>query len=62
MIDRRAMFFFVSALVCLVIMPVLPHDPKHPWLQRTPIVLIALLILCGLLSWLDHWSRRHQSD
>lgn len=57
MIDRRAVFFFVSAVVSIALIPVLPDDPKHVWLQRTPIVLAAALVVLGVLSWLDHWSR-----
>lgn len=57
MIDRRAVFFLVSAVVTAVLMPVLPDDPKHVWLQRTPIVMIVMLVVLAILSWLDHWSR-----
>lgn len=62
MIDKRALFFFVSAVVSLAIMPILPDDPKHVWLQRTPIVLVIALVILGILSWLDHWSRHRMPD
>ncbi|MFM2077807.1 MAG: hypothetical protein RJA49_1697 [Actinomycetota bacterium] len=61
MIDKRAIFFFLSAIVTLALMPVLPDDPKHVWLQRTPVVLAIALVVLGLLSWLDHWSRQRES-
>lgn len=57
MIDKRAVFFFVSAVVSAALMPLLPEDHKHVWLHRTPIVLMILLVVLGVLSWLDHWSR-----
>lgn len=62
MIDKRAIFFFVSALVSVAIMPLLPDDPKHIWLQRTPVVLVVALVVLGILSWLDHWSRHRMHD
>jgi inorganic phosphate transporter, PiT family len=61
-IDKRAVFFFVSALVSVAMMPLLPDDPKHVWLQRTPIVLVVALVILGILSWLDHWSRHRTHD
>lgn len=62
MIDRRAIFFFMSAIVSAALIPVLPEDPKHVWLARTPIVLVVALVVLGVLSWLDHWSRHRTSD
>ena len=62
MIDKRAVFFLLSAVLCLAIMPFLPDDPAHPWLQRTPIALVVLLVVLGVLSWLDHWSRSRTRD
>lgn len=60
MIDKRAVFFLVSALVTVVMIPLLPEDPKHVWLHRTPIVLAGALVLLAALSWLDHWSRHRE--
>ena len=34
--------FFVSAVVTAVLVPVLPDDPKHVWLHRTPFVMIVV--------------------
>ncbi len=59
--DKRAVFFFLSAVVTVALMPVLPDDPKHVWLQRTPVVLAVALVVLGTLSWLDHWSRQREA-
>ena len=56
--DRRAVFFLCSALATAVLMPLLPDEPAHPWLHRTPYVMIPAFVLLALLSWLDHRSRR----
>ena len=39
----------------------LPDDPKHVWLQRTPFLMIIGLVVLAALSWLDHWSRNRDS-
>jgi hypothetical protein len=57
MIDRRAVFFLVSAALTAALIPLLPDDPKHVWLHRTPFVMIIGLVVLAGLSWLDHWSR-----
>lgn len=62
MIDKRAVFFVVSAIVSLAMMPLLPEDPDHPWLHLTPVALIVALLLLAVLSWIDHWSRHRDFD
>ena len=59
MIDKRAIFFLLSAVVTVALIPVLPEDEKHVWLHRTPIVLAIVLVVLAVLSWLDFWSRHH---
>ena len=55
--DRRAIFFFLSAVVSLALIPVLPEDPKHVWLHRTPIVLAAALVVLGI-GWVSPLDER----
>ena len=58
--DRRGVFFLVAAVMSAVLIPLVPNDPKHLWLHRTPFVLIAGLVFLALVSFLDHWSANRQ--
>jgi len=55
--DRRAVFFLLSAVATALLMPLLPAEPSHPWLERTPYVMIPAFVLLALLSWIDHRAR-----
>jgi hypothetical protein len=51
--DRRALFFLGSALVCLVLVPVTPSD-----LRWFALVLAGVYLVLAAGSALDNWSRR----
>ena len=50
--DRRALFFLGSALVCLVLVPVTPSD-----LRWFTLVLSGVYVVLAIGSALDNWSR-----
>ena len=54
MIDRRAIFFLLSAAATAVLTPLLPDERAHVWLHRTPFVMVPAFVVLALLSWLDH--------
>lgn len=60
--DRRAIFFFLAAIVAGVLERFVPHDPKHDLADRMGWPLTVLLVVLGILSLLDHFSRRRQHD
>jgi len=60
MIDRRAVFFLISAAVVAVLAPIVPYDEKHPLADKVGTPLAIALVVLALLSFLDHWSRRSE--
>jgi hypothetical protein len=50
--DRRAWFFVVAALVCVLLVPL--ADPQHRWVAWTT---GAAYVVLAVLSALDDWSR-----
>lgn len=60
--DRRAIFFFLAAIVSGALERFVPHDPKHLLADRMGWPLTVLLVVLGVLSLLDHFSRRRQND
>jgi hypothetical protein len=50
--DRRAQFFVLAALLCVVLVPLAPHDFK----EVTAVVAVTYLVL-ALASYLDFRSR-----
>ena len=52
-IDRRAIFFWVSAVLALCMLPITPDDLR--WVGK---VLAMALFALGGLSFLDHAARR----
>jgi hypothetical protein len=50
--DRRALFFLGSALVCLVLVPLTPSD-----LRWFALVLAGVYLVLAAGSALDNWSR-----
>ena len=57
--DRRAMFFLISAVAAALLEPFVPHDDKHPLLDQVGWPLAIVFVVLAALSWLDHWSRHH---
>jgi hypothetical protein len=55
--DRRAGFFFITAVLCLLLVPV--TLPKLRWVGE---VLVLAQVLLGLLSLADHLSRRRRTN
>jgi hypothetical protein len=53
--DRRATFFLVAALVCVLLVPVTDDD------RWVPIVTAIVYVLLALASFLDARSRKHSS-
>jgi hypothetical protein len=51
--DRRAGFFFISAFACLLLIPV-----ALPKFRFVGVTLVIVQSIVGLLSLLDHLSRR----
>lgn len=56
--DRRAIFFLISAAAIAVLEPFVPHEDKHPLLDQVAWPLVIAFVVLAALSWLDHWSRR----
>ncbi len=56
MMDRRAVFFLCSALICVLLATVTPHDLR--WVGN--VMAIAYVVLSAA-SWLDHASRRRSN-
>jgi hypothetical protein len=54
--DRRAVFFFCSAIVCTLLVALTPSELR--WVGY--IMAIAYAVL-GAASWLDHSSRRRSN-
>jgi hypothetical protein len=54
--DRRAVFFLCSALVCAVLAFVTPSELR--WVGN---VMTAAYAVLAMASWLDHSSRRRSS-
>ncbi|HVE17611.1 MAG TPA: hypothetical protein VNB52_00940 [Ilumatobacteraceae bacterium] len=54
--DRRAVFFLCSALVCAVLVFVTPSELR--WVGN---VMTAAYAVLAMASWLDHSSRRRSS-
>jgi hypothetical protein len=54
--DRRAIFFLCSALVCALLVGVTPTELR--WVGTVMSLAFAVL---ALASWLDHSSRRRSS-
>lgn len=52
MIDRRALFFAVFAVVCFVLVPI--AEAKHRWV---PEWLGIIYVVLAIASALDAWSR-----
>lgn len=55
--DRRAVFFFLAAAFCAVLIPFIPHESGKPSLDWVGWTLVIGYVLLGLLSWLDAWAR-----
>jgi hypothetical protein len=55
-IDRRAVFFFSSAFLCLLLIPA--ALPKYRFVGE---ILVVAQSVLGLLSLADHLSRRRRS-
>ena len=55
-IDRRAVFFFGSACLCILLVPV--TLPQFRWVGE---LLAATQVVLGTFSLLDHLSRRRRS-
>ena len=56
MMDRRAVFFMCSAVVCVLLAGVTPHDLR--WVGDVMAIAYAVL---AAASWLDHASRRRSN-
>lgn len=54
-VDRRAIFFALSAVVCGLLVPVCPTE--YRWVGG---VLVVGYVLLALASWLDHRTRRRR--
>lgn len=54
--DRRAVFFFAAAWACRELVQ---HTPTE--LRYVGNVMAVWLLVLGLLSWLDHVSRKRAS-
>jgi uncharacterized membrane protein len=54
--DRRAVFFICSAVICMLLATVTPSDLR--WVGNTMAIAYALL---AAASWLDHASRRRSN-
>jgi hypothetical protein len=52
MIDRRAVFFVLSAVVCVALVPL--AEPQHRWV---PEVTAIVYVVLAVASALDAWSR-----
>jgi len=50
--DRRALFFFGAALLCLALVPLTPDTYRY-----VGVVMLIWLTVLGLLSHLDYRSR-----
>ncbi len=60
--DKRAIFFFVAAAVSGALISAVPDDPKNPHVADIGPTLVVACVILGLLSLLDHVSRkRHRS-
>jgi hypothetical protein len=57
-IDRRAVFFLISAAVVAGLAPIVPYGAKPRLADRGGMPLAIALVVLALLSFLDHWSRR----
>ncbi len=55
-LDRRAVFFFVSGLVCALLVPVTPDELR--WVGE---VMVVTFLVLALASWLDDRSRARGS-
>jgi hypothetical protein len=60
--DRRALFFFVAAVITGALERFVPHDPKHPLADRMGWPLTIALVVLGVLSLLDHASRARRRN
>ena len=54
--DRRAVFFLCSAIVCVLMAGVTPPD-----LRWVGYVMAASYAVLAAASWLDHYSRRRSN-
>ena len=52
MIDRRAVFFAISAVVCALLVPL--AEDQHRWV---PEVTAVVYVVLAIASALDAWSR-----
>jgi hypothetical protein len=53
MMDRRALFFVVAALICFALAPLC--DVEYRWVA---VVTGGVYIALAILSALDHWSKQ----
>ena len=55
-VDRRAVFFVISAVIALALLPLCP-----PELRYVGWILAVVFVILAAASWLDNWShhRRH---
>jgi hypothetical protein len=51
-IDRRAAFFLLASVVCLVLAPI---AGGNAWVA---LLVAAVYLVLSIASWLDAWSRR----
>jgi len=55
--DRRALFFALSAVVCTAVAPATEADIR--WI---PIAMAVAYAVLSVLSFLDAWSRHHDHN
>ena len=60
--DRRALFFFGSAILCGLLIQFIPHESGKDSIAWIGYVLAIGYFVLGVLSALDNWSRSRQRD
>ena len=56
--DRRAVFFLISAAICGALTPLIPIEEGKPDITWVGKVTAVAFVVLALLSWLDHVGRR----